>query len=533
MDSRPTGTEKEPLPPGTGVALFALALGVFVIANDFTALNVAIPAIEQDFDVDVGTAQWVINAYALVFGLAIVTGGRLADMFGRRKTFFIGAALFAGFSLLGGLAPNAETLIGMRVGMGLGGALMWPAILGMTYAALPPSRAALAGGLILAVAGLGNAIGPMLGGALTELFSWRWIFFLNVPVAIFAVLVIAAKIHQTEEHVRERIDYAGMAALSLGLLCLMLALDQSSDWGFGDPRVVGLLVASAVLIVSFGLIEPRMGSAALVPSEVMRNREFAAAALSTLLMSAVFFVVVLYVPQFLIKILDYSPLQAGLGLLPMMGTFAVTSYVAGQVYERLGAKLMVSGGSALMVAGTFLLSTIGPDSGYTSLMPGLFLLGVGVGAFYSSITTSAVTALPASQSSLAGGIIYMCQIAGGAIGLAATTAIFTARSEDVLASQASAAGTDLTGQQTSVLHGLLTGTDAASVALAKLGGSVQAEIETIVRDSFVAGLQTGLEVVAGVALAGFVVCVLFVGGRVRGRGERSGEAPPGPGSAAQ
>ena len=163
------------------MALVAMGLGVFVIANDFTALNVALPAIEEDFDVDVGTAQWVINAYALFFGLAIVTGGRLADMFGRRKVFFIGSALFAGFSLIGAVSPDIGVLIGTRVGMALGGAMMWPAILGMTYAALPPSRAALAGGLILGVAGIGNAVGPLLGGALTELISWRAIFFVNVP----------------------------------------------------------------------------------------------------------------------------------------------------------------------------------------------------------------------------------------------------------------------------------------------------------------------------------------------------------------
>src|SRR5262245_3842983 len=149
-----------------------MGLGVIVIANDFTALNVALPSIEQDFNVDVGTAQWVINAYALTFGMAIVTAGRLADMFGRRRVFFIGTTVFAAFSLLGGLAQTAPELIAMRVAMGIGGAMMWPAILGMTYAALPEKRAALAGGLILGAAGLGNAVGPLLGGVLTDALTW-------------------------------------------------------------------------------------------------------------------------------------------------------------------------------------------------------------------------------------------------------------------------------------------------------------------------------------------------------------------------
>src|ERR671937_2466798 len=178
------------------MALLAMGLGVIVIANDFTALNVALPAIEHDFNVDVGTAQWVINAYCLVFGMAIVTGGRLADLFGRRRAFFLGSAMFAGFSLLGGIAPDSIFLIAMRVGMGLGGALMWPAILGMTYAALPESKAGLAGGLILGAAGVGNALGPLLGGVLTDELSWRWIFFLNVPIAAFAILITYLKVHQ-------------------------------------------------------------------------------------------------------------------------------------------------------------------------------------------------------------------------------------------------------------------------------------------------------------------------------------------------
>ena len=165
--------------------------------------------------------------------------------------FFIGTAIFAFFSLLGGLAQNAEQLIAMRVGMGIGGGLMWPAILGMTFAAVPASRAAFAGGLILGVAGLGNALGPLIGGVLTDEFSWRAIFFLNIPVAAFAVAVTWAKIHQpVDDAARERIDYAGILTLSLGLVMLLLALDQSADWGWGDSRVLGMIAVAARLVLS-------------------------------------------------------------------------------------------------------------------------------------------------------------------------------------------------------------------------------------------------------------------------------------------
>src|SRR5690242_6649889 len=173
----------------TVLALVAMGVAVFIIANDFTALAVALPAIEKQFNTDVGTAQWVINAYALTFGVLIVVGGRIADIFGRKRIFIVGAAIFAGFSLLGGAAQDTAWLLACRTLMGIGGALMWPAILGMTFAALPESKAGLAGGLILGAAGIGNALGPLVGGILTDVLSWRWIFFVNLPVAAFGVLI--------------------------------------------------------------------------------------------------------------------------------------------------------------------------------------------------------------------------------------------------------------------------------------------------------------------------------------------------------
>ncbi|MEA2058152.1 MAG: MFS transporter, partial [Actinomycetota bacterium] len=165
----------------TIVALVAMAAGVFLVANDFTALSVAIPTIESDFGTTLNRAQWVVNGYTVVFGVLIVTGGRLADLFGRRRIFMIGAAIFATFSLIAGLSPSIWALIGSRALMGIGGALMWPAILGMTYAILPDDKAGLAGGLIIGVAGLGNAMGPLVGGFLTDALSWRWVLFVNVP----------------------------------------------------------------------------------------------------------------------------------------------------------------------------------------------------------------------------------------------------------------------------------------------------------------------------------------------------------------
>jgi MFS family permease len=274
-----------------------MGIAVVVIANDFSAVNVALPTMEKDFDTNINTIQWVVNAYALTFGVMIVTGGRLADMFGRRNAFFLGTAIFASMSALGGAAQTETWLIATRTLMGIGGALMWPAILGMTYALLPEDKAGLAGGIIIGAAGLGNAIGPLIGGVLTDALSWRWIFFLNVPISAFAVLVTyrLVKVAEPDEG-RRKIDYPGIAAISIGLVSLLVALDQIDDWGFGDPRVLGLFALAAILLVAFVPIERRAGAHALIPRAVMANESFRASCLAILLMSATFFAALLYLP---------------------------------------------------------------------------------------------------------------------------------------------------------------------------------------------------------------------------------------------
>jgi len=439
-----------------------MSMSVLVIANDFSAVNVAIPTMEKDFDTNVNTIQWVVNAYALTFGVMIVTGGRLADMFGRRRAFFLGTAIFASMSALGGAAQTETWLIATRVVMGIGGALMWPAILGMTFELLPSEKAGLAGGIILGAAGLGNAIGPLIGGVLTDALSWRWIFFLNVPIAAFAVLVTYHLVKVEEPEVAEqRIDYPGIATISIGLVSLLVALDQVDDWGWGDPKVVAMLVLAAVLIVSFVRIERRAGMNALVPRAVMSNESFRASCVAITLMSATFFAALLYLPQYMQKHLGYSPLEAGVGVLPFLATFALVSFIAGPLYNRLGAKPLAAVGAACIAVAPFLFSQVTESSGYAALVPGMLVLGIGIGSFYPTATTAGVTSVDESQSSLAGGILYMCQIAGGAIGLGLTTTVFSAQ------------------------------------------------------ESFVDGIQAAFRLDAALSLVGFLIALFFVGGRLR------------------
>jgi len=442
-----------------------MGMAVVVIANDFTAVNVALPTMESDFHTSINTIQWVINAYALTFGVMIVTGGRLADMFGRRNAFFVGSAIFASMSALGGAAQTETWLIAARVVMGIGGALMWPAILGMTYEILPEEKAGLAGGIIIGAAGLGNAVGPLLGGVLTDELSWRWIFFLNVPIALFAVGVTYWLVHVKEpESGDRRIDYPGIAAISIGLVSLLVALDQVADWGWGDPRVLAMFALAAIGIGAFAPIERRAGAHALIPREVIRNESFTASCVAVLFMAATFFAALLYLPQFMQKQLGYSALEAGLGMLPFLAVFALASFAAGPLYDRLGAKKLAVIGAALITLGPFLLSFLDEGSAYGALIPGMVVLGIGAGSFIPTATTAGVTSVDESQTSLAGGIVYMFQIAGGSIGLGLTTTVFSANVPP-----------------------------------------------------FIDGFQAGFRLDAGIALVGVVVSLLFVGGTLLAR----------------
>jgi EmrB/QacA subfamily drug resistance transporter len=503
--------QDEKLAPGTTMALVAVSMAIFAMALDFTALSVALPKMQMDFGVDVATIQWVINAYAIVIGVLIVTGGRVADMFGRRKVFLISSFAFAFFSLVAGIATHEGLLIFGRAAMGIGGAVMWPAALGMTYAILPKSKAGLAGGLIIGVAGLGNACGPILGGTFTDLLSWRWVFFINIPIAIITCLIISRKVKaDPPQKSHERIDYLGIVTFSIGVVALLLALTQVTDLGWGDPLVIGLLCLCPVMLVIFAVVEKRIGSHALLPPDVLKNKQFRAACLAILLFSAVFFTALLYIPLFMVNVLGYSPLQAGLGMLPWMAGFAVVSFISGNLYKRLGAKLIISlGGLALCVA-PFLFSLIGGNSGYSELLPGMLCMGIGVGMFYSSTTTAAVTALDSSRSSLASGVLYMFQIVGGTVGLGVATTVFSAVSQNHLNSIDSVEGVG--PAQKELLGKVLDGSDSPQ-ALADQDAPFL--LHNLFAEAFTSGMQVVYLAVGIFAFLGFITALLFVGGRLR------------------
>ncbi|WP_298769795.1 MFS transporter [uncultured Shewanella sp.] len=408
----------------SALALLAMVLSVLMIANDFTAFAVALPIMGQEFQAGINKTQWIINGYTLMFGVLIVTGGRLADRIGRRKALMIGISIFTVFSVLATLVSGIFGVIVCRILMGIGGALMWPAILGIVFGLMPSHRAGLAGALVIGTAGFGNAMGPMLGGVLTDLLSWRWIFLINLPIAVIVFLLVYTLIEDDKPiDQNEPIDYAGVLTLSIALMALLLALDFGIGLGWEDPFIVSLFVIFFVVIVAFFYIEYKVGQYALIPTDMVRNYPFMSAGLATLMMSAIFFAVLVYLPLFFSQTMQYSAMKSGVGLLPVMLTFALASFFAGALYEKLGAKLILSVGSACLALGMFLLSSLTMHTSYASMLLGMFILGMGVGLFYSTITTAALTVVPQKRAGLAGGIIFMFQIAGGSIGLGLNTAI--------------------------------------------------------------------------------------------------------------
>ena len=495
--------------PGAAVALIAMVLASFMVASDITSLGVILPKIESQFDAQVATVQWVVNAYTLVFGMLLIAGGRLADQLGRRRMLFIGVAIFGAASVIAGAAPGVFWLIGARALMGVGGALMWPPTLSISYSIMPKSKAALAGGIILGAMGLGAAAGPLIGGALAEFASWRWVLFVNVPISALVIVVARLKLRiPSPPRRRERIDYAGIAALAVSLLALLLALDQASDWGFGDYRIIGLLAFSALLLAAFVAIERRAGEAALVPSRLLRERTLSSALGARVLIAGAWFVPLVYLPGLMEKVYDYSPIEAGLGMLPMMLAFTVVSFAAGPLYPRTGAKLMGVGGIAVQLCGAVLLLPITPHSGYGVLLPGLLLLGAGFGFCAAALNTAGVMAVPSEHASLAGAMLYMSQLVGGSIGLGGATTILTTTAAVHL--RDAAAALELKSSQLQAAFGVLSGGESGRTLLKRFPNSAGV-LEKLVREAFTFGIRHALEFVIVLGALSVLVAALFFG----------------------
>jgi EmrB/QacA subfamily drug resistance transporter len=504
----------DPSPAKRDVALglTALGLGSLMLAQDLAALNVALPSIERNLAIDLSTAQWVVNAYLLVYGMVIVTGGRLADELGRRRVFLVGAAIFALASLLAGLVPNASWLIGARAMMGIGSGLMLPAVLGMGYALLPAQRAELAGGLIVGAYGLGMALGPISGGALTEFLGWRWIQFVNVPIAALVIFAVWHTIPHEPARARPRIDYAGIATLSVGLVALLFALDQVSKWGWRDWRILLSLALSLVFILGFLAVERRAGADALIPADIIRIRGVAVPSVLRALMAPTYTAAVLYLPQIMQKLMGLSPLASGIGMLPMLGVYAVVSFLVGWLAGRYSDRVAIVIGLVGLAIGPLLLSRFSVAAGYAGLVAGMVFIGIGLGLFMPTSGTVAVEADDRGRKSLASGLTQMFQFVGGAIGLGLTTTIVASSEHAAVDRHLTTLGVALPATQRAALNGLLAGTDSAQRVLQQFDAAEAQRLLAIAGEAFATGVRSGLRLDAGLAAVGVVLAVLFLKG---------------------
>ncbi len=492
------------------LTFIAMGIGVGVIAVDIASINVALPAIEKNFSTTVDTVQWVVNGYALSFGVLMVTCGRLADTFGRKETFLLGLVIFGLASLIGGLSDAASVLIGARVVQGVGAALLWPSMIGIIYSSVSDDQKGFAVGLILGAAGVGNAVGPLVGGVLTEFASWRWVLFVNVPLCVIAgILTYLEVAKQPVEKGTKYVDSLGILTVSISLVSLMYALNMSTTWGWTSYKTISLLVLFAVVMLLFIRIERRTEDA-LIPGDVMSNLPFMLKATTMFTVIPALFGLLLYMPQYFEKFFGYSPLLSGASLVPMLLTFAIAAPISGKIYNRLGLRYSIFTGMALTLIGTVIIVILGFGGGYYCFLPGLVISGIGFGFAVPSITTAAVGSVRVSRASLAGGIVYMFQLVGGALGLAVVTTIFTDVARSDVARRISSHGLQLSEKHQADILNFILGSGSKQTLITDFGSSQLNELMPHIQHAYVTGLKYGLGFAAVIVCLGAVIAILHI-----------------------
>jgi EmrB/QacA subfamily drug resistance transporter len=483
------------------LTFIAMGIGILVVTVDITAINVALPAIEKAFDVSLGTVEWIVSGYILAFAVLMVTCGRLADMYGRRKIFLLGLVIFGSASLIGGLSQSSGLLITMRIFQGAGGAFLWPTIIGICYASVSDDKKGYAVGLIMGAAGIGNAGGPLVGGVFTEFLSWRWVLFLNVLLAIAAGVITLCVVPEQSTEEEQRIDYFGIITISIALVSLLYALDQSTIWGWSSVKTIILIIASIVFLFVFVKFEQKQENA-LIPEDVMNNRGFMVNCLIMATLIPTFFCILLYLPQYLEKFRHYAPLRAGAALVPVLLSYALTSAFSGKLYHSLGPKRSIVIGMLLTAIGTFCIIIFGFGTSYVSMFLASIVSGIGLGIANPSITTAAIGSVKESRASLAGGIVFMFQLSGAALGLAVITTIFIDTAINDFVGRISTVDLTLSATDVGGIKSFMLGSGSEQILKTELGSSTLNKLIPQIRDSYVKGLKMGLGVSGALAFVG-------------------------------
>jgi EmrB/QacA subfamily drug resistance transporter len=416
-------------------ALALLCVTQFVVVLDIAIVNVALPSIQTDLKFSQENLQWVISAYALVFGGFLLLGGRLADILGRKRVFMTGLVIFSVGSLLCGLAWSEASLIGARALQGLGAATITPSALSILTTTFREGRERnIALGAWGAVGGFGAAAGVLLGGIITDLLSWEWIFFVNVPVGIAALILSPILLTESKDAHGQSHDIPGAVFVTSGLSLLVLGITQGYGWGWGSARTLGVFVASVVLLAAFALWEQRQREP-LMPFSIFRLQTLTAANVAGFIMGTALFSMFLMLTLYMQQVLDFSPLKTGIGYLAVAGTAVIWANVAAAAVNRVGVKPALIVGMSLLTIGLLYFTQVSVNGSYwADLFPGFLILGIAIPFAFVPITIAALAGTKPQEAGLASGLINTSQQIGGAVGIAILSTIAVSTTDDAVAS---------------------------------------------------------------------------------------------------
>jgi EmrB/QacA subfamily drug resistance transporter len=415
------------------LALALLSVVQFMVVLDIAIVNVALPSIQVDLGFSQENLQWVISAYALFFGGFLLLGGRSADLLGRRRIFLGGLVVFTLSSLFAGLAWSEASLIAARAFQGLGAAIITPAALSILSTTFHEGRERnIALGVWGAVGGFGAAAGVLMGGILTDALSWEWIFFVNVPVGVLAIVLAPILLDESRDSSVKTFDLPGAALVTAGLSSLVYAITQAGQEGWLAGRTIGFAVASLVLLAGFVGWELRHPEP-LMRFGLLRTKTVAGANVAGFIMGTAMFSMFLMLTLYMQQVLGYSAMETGVAYLAVAGTAIIWSGVAAQLVTRVGVKPVLVSGMAFLTAGLIFFTQVSVGGSYvTDLLPGFLLIGVGIGFSFVPITIAALAGVEPAEAGLASGLINTSQQIGGALGIAALSTIATSRTDEAV-----------------------------------------------------------------------------------------------------
>jgi EmrB/QacA subfamily drug resistance transporter len=477
--------------------LAAMCFALFMVMLDNTVVNVALPSIQRDLHATVSGLEWTVNAYTLAFAVLLVTGGRLGDLFGRRRMFLFGVVTFALSSGFIGFAQSEAWLVSGRAIQGIGAAFMMPGTLSIISNAFPPQERGKAIGTWAGVSAMALAIGPVVGGFLVENVSWQSIFFLNLPVAAGAVVVtLFAARESRDETAPPSIDVPGVATISVGLAALVLGLVEANAWGWGSAGIIGLFAVAAVALVGFAVVETR-SRFPMVDFSFFRSRSFLGANRVAFIVSFAMLAMFFFLALYLQNIKDYSPLQAGVRFLPSTAVIILAGPIAGRMTDRIGSRPLMTIGLVMVSGSLFWQGHLSPDTSYGFLAGAFVLMGLGMGLVMSPMSTAAMNSVEASKAGVASGILSMSRMVGGSFGVAAMGALITGLGKHRLGELLPQLPAD-------------TRSKLADSLGAGAGANVTGRTAAALQDSFVYALNNGLRIGAVVAFLGAILAYVMI-----------------------